>query len=106
MLVLVNTEASHRATRRLVGRVEATLRYRLARFSKRLARVEVRISDANSASSATAKRCMIQATPEGLAPVSVAEQGLILELALAGAAAKTVTALERTFAMAAVGRSG
>ena len=105
MLIIVNTDTGPRAPRRLIGRVEATLRYRLARFSKRLARVEVCIIDARSADQAGGNRCLIQATAEGHAPVSVAEQGPIFELALAGATAKTEIALERTFATAAVWRS-
>jgi hypothetical protein len=105
MLIIVNTDTSSRAPQRLSARVEATLRYRLACFSKRVAHVEVHISDPAQKRDAGEKRCTIQARPEGLAPIAVAEKALTFEQALAGAAAKTVAALERALAPLGSGRS-
>ena len=94
MLISVRT-ATDRASRTLTGRVQATLRYRLARFSGAVARIEVHVSEPAWDARRTGTRCRIKIQPRGLAPVAVAEDGLTFEQALAGAAAKSVGLLDR-----------
>lgn len=106
MLIFVNIDTEARARQRLFVRIDATLRYRLAHFARRLARVEVHVSDPASGESTGEKSCRIKARAKGLAPVAIAEQALTFELALAGAAAKTVAALEQAFAPLRSGKNG
>jgi hypothetical protein len=94
MLINVRTVAE-RAPRTLTGRVQATLRYRLARFSGAVARIEVHVSEPALDARRIGTRCRIEIQPRGLAPVAVAQDGLTFEQALAGAAAKSVRLLDR-----------
>ncbi len=93
--MLISVEAASRRDReRLSGKVEATLRYRLARFAKAVARVDVRVSS-SAADAPLGSRCTLEIQPRGCEPVAVAHEGLMFEHALAGATAKGVAALEQ-----------
>ena len=94
MLINVRT-AVERPSQTLTGQVQATLRYRLARYSDAVARVEVHVSEPALDSRRIGKRCMIEIQPRGLTPVAVAQDGLTFEQALAGAVARSVRALDR-----------
>ena len=96
MLIQVNTDKATSGREPMIRQVEATLRYRLARFSERLTRIEVHIGDVAGRPGGDEKSCTIEARPPGLAPVAVADRALTFEQALAGAASKAVVALERT----------
>ncbi len=96
MLIIVNTDATRPAKQRLIGRIEATLRYRLARFSTRLARVEVRVSGLAVAGRDRGQCCKIEARANGIAPIAVEAEALTFEQALAGAASKALVALDQT----------
>jgi ribosome-associated translation inhibitor RaiA len=71
----------------------------LGRFSSRLTRVEVHLSDQNSAAKGGADdiRCTMEARPEGLRPIAVSHDGADPVEALRGAAQKLARALESEF---------
>lgn len=97
MLIQVNTDNATPGREPMIRKVEATLRYRLARFSERLTRIEVHVGDVAGGGGVDATSCTIEARPTGLAPMAVADQAPTFEQALAGAAAKAVVALERIY---------
>jgi hypothetical protein len=99
--VQVNTDNSLVGRQSLVEGVEATVRSKLGRFADRLTRVEVHLGDTNSASrGGVDKRCMVEARPNGLQPVSVTDEAAEVQQALAGALAKMTAALDTTFGKA------
>ena len=81
----------------LEAHVEEQLAHHVGRFADRLTRVEVHLSDENS----TAKRgpddmrCMLEARPAGLKPISVDDRDGDIYAAVRGAAKKLQRALER-----------
>ena len=76
--------------------VQDTLNRVLARFSGSITRLEVHLSDENSAAKSAAgdKRCLLEARLEGRQPVSVTEQADNIEQAIQGAAQKMVRLLD------------
>ena len=95
MQIQVNTDKniSGSDTQQLV---EDTLKRVLARFSGAITRLEVHLSDENSAAKSTSgdKRCLLEARLEGRQPVSVTEQADSIEQAVQGAAQKMVRLLD------------
>ena len=98
MLIFVRGNTGSSGHQRLMGQIGATLRYRLSRFSKRLASVDVRVSEIVRKRDVREKRCTIEARTKSCGSVAIAEDAPIFEQALAGAAAKTVLALEQALA--------
>jgi ribosome-associated translation inhibitor RaiA len=98
MLVQVHTDSNIRGDSALAAWVEAAVRDAIDRFSDRITRVAVHLSDENSASKAGSevKRCLLEARVAGLRPISVSERADTLELAVDGAAAKLIRSLEST----------
>lgn len=69
----------------------------LARFSQEITRVEVQLSDENSATKgATDLRCMMEARLNGHEPLAVNHHAQTQDLAFRGAAQKLVRLLEHT----------
>lgn len=98
MLLQINTDNYVIGSEAFIADLEAVVRTRLARFEQRLTRVELHISDVNADKSGSDdKRCMLEARPNGLAPVSVTDEAATVEQAVAGAAGKLLVVLERTF---------
>ena len=80
------------------GFVEQELSRTLTRFENRLTRVEVHLNDANShKGGAQDKRCVIEARPNGLDPVSVSHDAGSEEESVRGAAAKMERLLDSLF---------
>ena len=77
------------------GEVERTLE----RFKDRLTRVEVHVSDENSAAKGGVadKRCVIETRPTGLNPLSVSDTAATVEAAVTSASNKMKRLLETTF---------
>lgn len=102
MQVQVNTDNSLVGRQSLLQEVEAAVRSKLDRFADRLTRVEVHLGDTNSSSrGGVDKRCMIEARPGGLAPISVTDEAAEVQQALAGALSKVTAALDTAFGKAA-----
>ena len=98
MLLQINTDNRVDGNAAVIDDLEAGLRAQLSRFESRLTRIEVHVSDLNAdKSGAEDKRCMLEARPNGLGPVSVTNDAATVEQAVAGAADKLLVVLERTF---------
>lgn len=98
MEILINTSNNVDGREALTQQLEETVRNRLSRFSERLTRVEVHISDENAdRNTAHDKRCVIEARPAGREPISVTDQASSIDQATTGALGKMATALDRTF---------
>jgi hypothetical protein len=99
MDVQINTSNNVAGREALTAKLEKTVRHDLSRFSERLTRVEVHISDENGERSGGGadKRCLVEARPAGLAPISVTDQSGSIDQAASGALDKMATALDRAF---------
>ena len=100
MLIQVNTDHNIHKTAGFKDYVETTLRAALARFSDQVTRVEVHLSDEKGGKEGGVEqmRCLLEARPTGLQPLTVCEQGGSQEQVLAGSVEKLVHLLESTFA--------
>jgi hypothetical protein len=96
MHIQVNTDKNISGHEALVQSVEETLYHVLARFTDQLSRLEVHLSDENSASKSGVidKRCLLEARLAGREPTSVSDLALTIEQAVNGAAHKMVSLLE------------
>ena len=96
MLIQVNTDNNISGHESLAQGVENTLNHVLARFSARITRLEVHLSDENSTSKSGVvdKRCLLEARLAGLDPTSVSHMALTVEQAVSGAARKMASLLE------------
>ncbi len=98
MQIQVNTDRHTEGSSQLTTRVEETLEAALSRFSERITRVEVQLSDENGSqkSGSSDKRCVLEARLTGMQPIKVSADGPSHELALAGAAKNLAKLLGRT----------
>ncbi|KAB7647637.1 hypothetical protein [Polymorphobacter fuscus] len=98
MLVQVNSDNHINAGEDTVAEIEADVRRRLDRYASRLTRVELHFRDVNADSNVgDDKLCTMEARPNGLDPLTVTASAATIGQASAGAAAKLLVALERTF---------
>lgn len=98
MDVQINTANNIDGREALNQHLEGAVRGRLSRFKERLTRVELHVGDEDGAKSGgDDKRCVLEARPAGLQPVTVTEQAASIEQATSGALEKMVSALDRTF---------
>ena len=96
MKIQINTDKNIPGHEALAHSVETILQQVLARFSEQITRVEVHLSDENSATKAGLpdKRCLLEVRLSGRQPVSVSEQAKTVDQAVRGAAQKMVSSLE------------
>jgi ribosome-associated translation inhibitor RaiA len=86
MQVQVNTDRHVNGSVALAERVRATVESTLARFSDRITRVEVHLSDENSATKGGFDmRCVMEARVNGRPPTAVTATAPTLDEAIAGA---------------------
>lgn len=98
MQIQINTTNDVDGRAALLSHAEDQVRQRLSRFESRLTRIEMHLGDENGArNTAGDKRCVLEARPTGLAPVTVTDHGNTLEEAMSGALKKMVSSLETTF---------
>lgn len=98
MQIQLNTDSNLTGSEQLTEKLEADLRAALDRFSKRITRVEVHLSDQNSGEKGgTDKRCLMEARIAGRQPLSVSHVAAAVDLAIEGAADKLTHALHTTF---------
>lgn len=92
MQIQVNTDDQIEGREALAARVEAEIEQALDRFSDQITRVEVHLSDENSAQKGPStpgdKRCLIEARLAGRQPVAASHQAPTVTDALNGAADK------------------
>lgn len=98
MQIQINTDSNIEGNDRLAQQVEATVMNALDRFSAKITRVEVHLSDQNSDKTfgAENKRCLLEARLVGLQPISVSDQAATLEQAVDGAVEKLTRSLDST----------
>jgi ribosome-associated translation inhibitor RaiA len=95
--VHVNTDSSVEGSESLAAGVESTIASGLARFSGRLSRVEVHLTDQNRGKGGSDdKRCMIEARLEGLDPIAVTATAGTVAQAVDRAVGKLRRSLETT----------
>jgi hypothetical protein len=98
MLIQVHTDGNIDGDHTLVQRMEAVVRSTLDRFSGRITRVSIHLSDANSAnkSGTEDKRCLLEVRLAGLQPISVSHRAALLDQAVDGAVEKLIRTLDST----------
>ena len=89
MHIQVNADNHIAGREEMAARVEAVVEEALSRFSARITRVEVHLSDENSHKSGQHdKRCMMEARLQNRRPTAVTHQAATLDQAISGAADK------------------
>lgn len=98
MKVQVNTDKSVDGSEDLIERTEAHLASALARFENRLTRVEVHLGTESAGRTiGDAFRCLLEARPAGMDPVTVTHHSATLDEALHGATDKLEALLTTRF---------
>ena len=98
MHIQINTDSNIEGREELASHVKGVVESALSRFSDRITRVEVHLSDQNSDKSGQDdKRCMMEARIEGRQPTAVTHEAATLDQAVDGAADKLKSSLESTF---------
>lgn len=96
-----NTDSSVMGTADLAARIEAQVCQRLERFTDRLTRLEVHVSDVNGRKAGSDdKHCMIEARPRGDKPIGVTAKAADVDAAARIAANTMAERLERVFGKA------
>ena len=95
MQIQVNTDRNVAGNEALANNIEGILDRILARFAGQVTRLEVHLSDENSASKSGGidKRCQLEARLAGREPASVSDVAATIDKAVAGAAHKMVSLL-------------
>lgn len=97
MQVLINTDANIEGHEDLAEQVTSVVESSLSRFSDRITRVEVHLSDQNGEKSGQEdKRCVLEARLEGRRPTAVTHHAGSIGEAIEGAAGKLKRSLETT----------
>lgn len=97
MQIQVNTDRNIEGDENLIADVRGTVDGALSRFSDRITRVEVHLSDENAdKGGADDIRCLIEARLEGRAPIAVSHQAASVDRAVDGAADKLIRSLDST----------
>ena len=97
MQIQINTDHNIDGREALAAQVSGTVESALSRFSDHITRVEVHLSDENSAKKGhNDKRCMMEARLEGRQPIAVTHEAPELDQAVAGAADKLARSIENT----------
>ena len=98
MQIQVNSDNIINADDGTIQAMRTLLLNKLGRFVPHLTRLEVHLKDVNSTSAGAPNIvCTLEARPAGLAPLTVDSNGPTIDVAVARAAGKMVTALDRTF---------
>ena len=96
MKIEINTDKNIPGQEALAQSVETILEQVLARFSDQITRIEVHLSDENSAakSGMADKRCLLEVRLAGRKPEAVRVQAQTVDQAVMGAAQKMASSLE------------
>jgi len=97
MKVLLNTDRHIEGGEALAMRVQRDVEVALERYSDRISRVEVHVSDENGTKRGEDdKRCMMEVRLEGRQPMAVTSHGASVDIAVHSAAAKLTRLIEHT----------
>lgn len=96
MQIQINTDKNISGDEALAKSVEDILRFDLSSFSHQISRIEIHLSDENSAakSGMTDKRCLLEVRLAGEHPVAVSEHARTVGEAVTGATQKMANLLE------------
>ncbi len=99
MQIQVNTDHNIAGDEKQAAAVESAVRDALERFGEQITRVEVHLTDENSADKTGPAdiRCLMEARVAGRQPTAVSDQAATIDQAVAGAAEKMKRMLESTF---------
>jgi hypothetical protein len=97
MQIQVNTDNAIEGRERLVEKIEANLREGLARFSDKITRVEIHLSDVNGDRGGNDKRCVLEVRPKGMDPVVTTDQAETIDQVVRSTTHKMVSLLESAF---------
>ena len=98
MQIQINSDNIVKANAGAIEALDLLLRDKLGRFETRLTRLEVHLKDVNGTSAGEPDTlCTLEARPSGLDPLTVESNGATIDLAVANAASKMTTVLDRTF---------
>jgi len=99
MQIQINSGHNIQVHEAMAAQVSGTVESALSRFSNRIARVKVHLSDENSDKKVghSAMRCMLEARLEGHQPIAVTHHATTLDEAIDGAADKLARLIEHTF---------
>lgn len=96
MEIIFNTDKNIEGKERIENYFKEQIKDDLNRFSDRVTRVEVHLSDENGAKSGERdKKCVLEARPEGLKPVAVTAFDNSIEKAISGATQKMKSSLNK-----------
>lgn len=98
MQIQINSDNHTEATSSLIEELETLLQDRLRRFSPRITRLEVHLTDQNSAAKGgdDDMRCKIEARLSGMQPVAVSNEAATVVESVRGAATKLRSLLDST----------
>ena len=97
MQIQIHTDSNIEGGEKLIAHFSSVVEGALERFSDRLTRVEIHLSDQNAGKSGQDdKRCMMEARLEGRQPITVTHQAASLDQAVDGAADKLTRLIEGT----------
>jgi hypothetical protein len=97
MHIQINTDSNISGREQLATRVQDMVESTLSRFSDRISRIEVHLSDGNGDKGGPDdKRCMMEARLEGRQPTAVTHEAESLDDAVSGAADKLKRVIEST----------
>ena len=95
MQIQVNTDSNIEGREKLTAHVRRVVKSALTRFSDRITRVEVHLSDQNGGKSGQDdKRCMVEARLKGCQPTAVTHDAATLDQAVDGAADRMKRSIE------------
>jgi ribosomal subunit interface protein len=99
MQIQVNTDRNVEGSEKLKEEVRGKLTQTVGRFSDRVTRIEAHLSDSNSGAKGGGDdmRCVLEARIAGQNPLTVRHEAATLPQAIAGAADKLETSLQRHF---------
>lgn len=98
MQVKVNTDRNVEGSQRLEVFIKNRFDDVFERFSDKVTRFEVHLSDQNgSKGGKDDQQCIIEARPEGMAPIAVTARESEMEIAINAAIAKMKSALDSSF---------
>jgi ribosome-associated translation inhibitor RaiA len=97
MHVQINSDSNIEGTEEVAAHVKGVVTYAMSRFSDRITRIEVHLSEENGDKSGQRdKRCMMEARLAGRQPTVVTHQAASLDEAVDGAADKLKRSIEST----------
>lgn len=96
MQIQVSTDSNIEGREKLTTHVRSVVESALNRFSDRITRVEVHLSDQNGAKSGQDdKRCIVEARLKGHQPTAVTHDAATLDQAVDGAADRIARSIEK-----------